>query len=68
MELWAVRSDLTLEEEPLLVIGGWVPRNHYLREAPEGEGQTGGGLHLDGDIFGEEDTALECHWTRSKDF
>ena len=50
------------------MIGGWVPRNHYLREAPEGEGQTGGGLHLDGDIFGEEDTALECHWTRSKDF
>ena len=30
--------------------GGWVPGNYHLREAPEGEVETGGGFHLNDDV------------------
>ena len=30
--------------------GGWVPGNCHLREAPEGEVETGGGFHLNDDV------------------
>ena len=35
--------------------GGWVPRNCSFWETTEGEGKSGGGLHLDADVGGEED-------------
>ena len=35
--------------------GGWVPGNRSFRETTEGEGESGGGLHLDADVGGEED-------------
>ena len=34
--------------------GGWVPGNHSFRETTEAEGESGGGLHLNVDIGGEE--------------
>ena len=30
--------------------GGWVPGYCHLREAPEGEVETGGGFHLNNDV------------------
>jgi len=30
--------------------GGWVPGNCHLREAPEGEVETGGGFHLNDNV------------------
>ena len=36
--------------------GGWVPGNRSFWETTEGEGESGGGLHLDADDGGEEDT------------
>ena len=33
-----------------------VPRNCSFRETIEGEGETCGGLHLEADVSGEEDT------------
>ena len=35
--------------------GGWVPGSRSFRETTEGEGESGGGLHLDADVGGEED-------------
>ena len=35
--------------------GGWVPGNRSFRETTEGEGESGGGLHLDADVGEEED-------------
>ena len=35
--------------------GGWVPGNRSFWETTEGEGESGGGLHLDADVGGEED-------------
>jgi len=69
MELGAVRSDLTLDEEPLSVVEGlvggfWEPS---APETPESEGEIGGIFHLDGDVCGEENAALGCHRIRSKD-
>ena len=47
--------------------GGWVPRNSSFREATEGEGESGGGLHLDADVGGEKDAGSCCHRARCKD-
>ena len=35
--------------------GGWVPGNRSFRETTKGEGESGGGLHLDADGGREED-------------
>ena len=35
--------------------GGWVPGNCSFQETTEGEGESGGGLHLDTNASGEED-------------
>ena len=40
--------------------GGWVPGNRSFQETTEGEGEAGGGLHLDADVGGEED-AGSCY-------
>ena len=47
--------------------GGWVPRNCSFRETTEGEAESGGGLHLDTDVDGEEDAGSGCHRARCKD-
>ena len=41
--------------------GSGVPRNHDLREAPEGEGEADCRLHLGGDADGEDDAGVGCH-------
>ena len=35
--------------------GGWVPGNRSFWETTEGEGESGGSLHLNVDASGEED-------------
>ena len=35
--------------------GGWVPGNRSLWETTEGEGESGGSLHLNADVGREED-------------
>ena len=47
--------------------GGWVPRNCSFRETTEGEGESGGGLHLNADVGEEEDAGSCCHRARYKD-
>ena len=37
------------------VAGGWVLGNRSFRETTEGEGESGGGLHLNAEVGGEED-------------
>ena len=46
---------------------GWVPGNRSFRETTEGEGESGGGLHLDADVGGQEDAGSCCHRARCKD-
>ena len=36
-------------------VGEWAQGNRSFRETTEGEGESGGGLHLDADIGEEED-------------
>ena len=58
MELCVVRSNLTLVELPLSVLEGLVGgfRGTVVsRKLPKGEGESGGGLHLDVNAGGEED-------------
>ena len=47
--------------------GGLVPGNRSFRETNEGEGESGGGLHLDADVGGDEDARSLCHRVRYKD-
>ena len=47
--------------------GGRIPGNSSFRETTKGEGESGGGLHLDADVGGEEDAGSCCHRARCKD-
>ena len=69
MKLGAVRSDLTLEEEPLSVVEGLVGgfRGTLVSMKIPKVIETDASFHLHGDIGREEDAGSRCHQTRCMD-